>query len=104
MYDIFWEPLLMPPGECIPADYPRLPPIDIGREITTKDITNHFVDFMKSDNVGLLSNHLLNLSDRSDSGTREKDCIAIAELISNALDFPKTGIKVRRVNYLRESY
>jgi len=85
----------MPPGRCVPANYPRLPAIDIGREVGVKDITTHFVDFMKSDNVGLLSNYLLTLSDRLESGTRENECIAIAELISNALDFPKTGIKVR---------
>jgi hypothetical protein len=84
----------MPPGRCVPADYPRLPAIDIGRTIMSNDITNHFVDFMKTDNVGLLSNHLLILSDRLESGTRGIECIAIAELISNALDFPKTGIKV----------
>ncbi|KAE9983037.1 hypothetical protein BLS_005054 [Venturia inaequalis] len=93
MYDIFWEPLLIPPGRCTPADYPRLPAIDIGRTVTVKDITNHFVDYMKSDNVGLLSNHLMTLADRQDSGIRDKDCVAIAELISNALDFAKTGIK-----------
>jgi RNA dependent RNA polymerase len=84
----------MPPGRCVPADYPRLPAIDIERTVTSTDITTHFVDFMKSDNVGLLSNHLLILSDRLESGTRANECIAVAELISNALDFPKTGIKV----------
>lgn len=84
----------MPPGRCTPADYPRLPAIDIGRAIMTKDITTHFIDFMKSDNVGLLSNHILILADRLESGTRDNECIAIAELISSALDFPKTGIKV----------
>lgn len=90
----------MPPGRCDPAEYPRLPAIDIGRIVTVKDITNHFVDFMKSDNVGLLSNHIMTLADRLESGTRENDCIAIAELISNALDFAKTGIKVRTIMFL----
>lgn len=84
----------MPPHRCTPADYPRLPAIDIGRIVTVKDITTHFVDFMKSDNIGLLSNHIMNLADRLESGTRDNDCIVIAELISNALDFAKTGIKV----------
>lgn len=94
LYDIFWDPLLMPPGRCTPADYPRLPAIDIGRSVKVKDITNHFVDFMQSDNVGLLSNHLMTIADRLESGTRDNDSIVIAELISSALDFAKTGIKV----------
>ena len=51
---------------------------------------------MKNDNVGLLSNMLLVLSDRTrELGTRDSHCIAIAELISRALDYPKTGILVR---------
>ena len=98
MYDIFWEPLLMPQKGYPPADYTRLPAIDIKRQVREADITEHFVDFMKSDNVGLLSNQLLILSDRSKNGTKEDDCVTIAELISNALDFPKTGIKVRTSN------
>jgi hypothetical protein len=94
MYDIIWDTRLFPREAFPPADYPRLPAIDIGREVTTDDITRHFVDFMKNDNVGMLSSQLLVLSDRLPDGTRDPLCVTIAELISTALDYPKTGIKV----------
>lgn len=82
----------MPPRIATPGDYPRLAPIDIGRTITTTDITNHFIDFMKNDNIGLLANLLLTVSDRLPLGTADPHCLDIAELMSTALDYPKTGI------------
>jgi hypothetical protein len=94
LYDVIWDTRLYPRESFAPADYPRLPAIDIGREVTTRDITQHFVDFMQNDNVGMLSSLLLILSDRLRDGTRDPRCIIIAELISTALDYPKTGIKV----------
>jgi hypothetical protein len=94
LYDIIYDRRLYPRISFPPADYPRLPAIDINREVTTGDITRHFVDFMKTDNVGMLSSLLLVLSDRLPKGTCDPLCIQIAELISTALDYPKTGIKV----------
>ncbi|KAF2429652.1 RdRP-domain-containing protein [Tothia fuscella] len=92
-YDVIWDPRLMPPLSHEPADYPRLPPIDIGRTVVTRDITEHFIDHMKNNNVGMLSSGLLVLSDHVDQGTMDDRCIEMAALISTALDFPKTGIK-----------
>lgn len=79
-----------------PADYPRLDPIDIGREVTTQDIILHFIDYMKNDNIGMLSSRLLVLSDKLENGTCDPQCIEVAELISTALDYPKTGHKVSK--------
>ncbi len=84
----------MPPRLFLPAEYPRQPPIDIGRLVTAKDISKHFIDFMKNDNIGLLANQLLVISDRMELGTWNTNCIAICELMSTALDYPKTGIVV----------
>lgn len=86
----------MPPRLFLPAEYPRPPPVDIGRQITAQDISKHFIDFMKNDNIGLLANQLLVVSDRTKGGTMDASCIAISELMSTALDYPKTGIVVRK--------
>jgi hypothetical protein len=99
LYDVIWDSRLYPRKSFPPADYPRLPAIDIGRAVDTGDITRHFVDFMKNDNVGMLSSLLLVLSDRLPDGTCDPLCTTIAELISTALDYPKTGIKVSEVAY-----
>ena len=84
----------MPQRLFMPAEYPRLPAIDIGRQVTAKDISKHFIDFMKNDNIGLLANQLLVVSDRTPRGTIDENCILISELMSTALDYPKTGIIV----------
>lgn len=84
----------MPTSPFMPAEYPRLPAIDIGRKVTAPDISKHFIDFMKNDNIGLLANQLLVMSDRVDKGMKDDTCITISELMSTALDYPKTGIVV----------
>jgi len=94
LYDVFWDPRIMPPKLFMPAEYPRLPAIDIGRQVTAQDISKHFIDFMKNDNIGLLANQLLVVSDRMPTGSMDENCIAISELMSTALDYPKTGIVV----------
>lgn len=35
--------------EFEPADYPRVSPLDIGRDVRPEDMTNFFVDFMATD-------------------------------------------------------
>jgi hypothetical protein len=94
LYDVFWDERIMPRRLFTPAEYPRPPPIDIGRAITTSDISKHFIDFMKNDNIGLLANLLLLVSDRTPDGTMDSSCVLISELMSTALDYPKTGIVV----------
>ena len=94
LYDVFWDPRILPPRLFLPAEYPRLPAIDIGRQVNSQDISKHFIDFMKNDNIGLLANQLLVISDRMTVGTMDENCIAISELMSTALDYPKTGIVV----------
>ena len=89
----------MPPRVFMPAEYPRPEPIDIKRSITARDISKHFVDFMKNDNIGLLANLLLLVSDRKPTGTMDSSCVAISELMSTALDYPKTGIVVRAFSW-----
>ncbi|KAF2399939.1 hypothetical protein EJ06DRAFT_557025 [Trichodelitschia bisporula] len=49
---------------------------------------------MKNDTVGLLSVLHLVLSDQRERGTQDPDCIQLAEMVSTALDYCKTGIKV----------
>jgi hypothetical protein len=94
LYDVFWDERIMPPQSFGPAEYPRMNPINIDREVMISDISKHFIDFMKNDNIGLLANLLLMMSDRLPAGTMDSNCTAISELMSTALDYPKNGIVV----------
>ncbi len=79
-----------------PADYPRLPPVDIGRAVKMSDMTNFFIQFMESDQLGRIAVLHRILADQKDLGTLDDECIILAEMHSTAVDFSKTGIPVSR--------
>jgi len=77
-----------------PADYPRVKPIELDRPVTTKDMSDFFVQFMETDQLGQISTIHLQLADQNLEGVFHKDCITLAEMASTAVDFSKTGIPV----------
>lgn len=46
---------------------------------------------MKNDNVGQIANNWVAFADREPLGIYSPECLALAELYSKAVDFPKTG-------------
>ncbi|RYP64420.1 hypothetical protein DL770_009205 [Monosporascus sp. CRB-9-2] len=96
IYNIIWDDLAVSSckREFAPADYPRVPPLDIGREVTQEDITGFFVDFMATDQLGLIAIKHLILADQKAAGTVAEECRKLAELHSTAVDYSKTGIRV----------
>ncbi|KAK6824595.1 hypothetical protein PG987_012089 [Apiospora arundinis] len=77
-----------------PAEYPRVAPYNIGREVEREDMTEFFVQFMATDQLGLLANKHMVLADQKDAGTVADECKALAEMASTAVDYSKTGIPV----------
>ncbi|XP_077504400.1 uncharacterized protein LOC144114492 [Amblyomma americanum] len=49
-------------------------------------------DFIKNDNVGVMSNAHLAMADKLKDGVFSKQCLSIAAKISTCLDFAKTGV------------
>ncbi|KAK2001384.1 RNA dependent RNA polymerase [Colletotrichum falcatum] len=96
LYNIIWDKQAMPRWICRAADYPRVTPKPLGRPVTREDMSNWFVDFMKSDVLGMIATRHLILSDQNDKGTMGEDCLKLAELHSTAVDFSKTGIAVEQ--------
>lgn len=77
-----------------PADYPRVEPVVLNRNVMTSDITNFFVDFMKTDRLGVIATQHMIAADLHPEGTTHPDCVKLAELHSKAVDFSKSGIPV----------
>ncbi|KAK8108246.1 RNA-dependent RNA polymerase [Apiospora kogelbergensis] len=77
-----------------PAEYPRVTPYDIGRVVQREDMTEFFVQFMATDQLGLLANKHMVLADQKDAGTVADECKKLAEMSSTAVDYSKTGIAV----------
>lgn len=94
LYQVIFEPRLIPEWNVVPADYPRQDPVDIGRPVLTKDMTDFFIQFMETDQLGRISTLHQILADKRPEGTFHPECIKLAEMASTAVDFSKTGIPV----------
>ncbi|CAN8097779.1 unnamed protein product [Discula destructiva] len=91
IYNVIWDARAMPKQLFRPADYPRVEPLDLGREVTKEDMANFFVDFIKMDCLGVIAIRHMILADQNEEGTLHPDCLKLAELHSTAVDFSKTG-------------
>ncbi|KAK0651077.1 RNA dependent RNA polymerase-domain-containing protein [Cercophora newfieldiana] len=100
LFNIIWDPKAVNAPNLkpsTPADYPRVAPLVVHEEITSKHMAEFFIDFMKADNLGLIANRHLILADQRTLGTNDPDCLKLAELHSSAVDFSKTGIPVELI-------
>jgi hypothetical protein len=95
LYNIIWDPEVQPTRTFEPADYPRVDPVNIGRTVEVDDMADFFVDFMRTDHLGVIATRHMILADQVDEGTSHPDCKKLAELHSTAVDFSKTGIAVK---------
>ncbi|KAJ6439483.1 RNA-dependent RNA polymerase [Purpureocillium lavendulum] len=94
LYNVIWDPRAEPKEVFKPADYPRVAPPELDREVTRDDIAEFFINFMKSDILGLIANRHQILADVQEGGTNDGSCIQLAEMHSTAVDYSKTGIAV----------
>lgn len=94
LYNIIWDVEAMPKRMFHPADYPRVTPQPLNRQVTRDDIADFFINFMRTDVLGMIATRHVIMSDVRDAGTRDDDCIELAGLHSTAVDSSKTGIPV----------
>ncbi|CZS94939.1 related to RNA-directed RNA polymerase [Rhynchosporium graminicola] len=93
-YYVMWDDNCAPKQTFQPADYSRLPPIDINRAVTKDDMTDFFIQFMETDQLGRIAVLHRVMADQEPTGTLHMDCLKLAEMHSTAVDFSKTGIPV----------
>jgi hypothetical protein len=94
IYNIIWDEEAIPERYFDPADYPRVTPQPLDRQVNSQDIADFFIDFMRTDILGMIATRHVILADYHPEGTTHPDCIELAELHSTAVDFSKTGIPV----------
>ena len=101
-YMIIWDEELMPTLINYPAmDYEAQTPVRLDRDVTVDDITTFFVLYMKNDRLGSIANAHLVHADRSEDGVMDEKCMRLAQLHSDAVDYPKSGIAARMTRDLR---
>ncbi|KAI0094073.1 RdRP-domain-containing protein [Irpex rosettiformis] len=94
MYSIIIDGSLLPTEYVKPANYEGMGTRTLDREATIDDICDFVVEYINSDVLGLLADRHLIIADQSKEGTFDKECMELAQLCSQAVDYPKNGIPV----------
>ncbi|KAI9354200.1 RNA dependent RNA polymerase-domain-containing protein [Pilaira anomala] len=90
-YTVYWDPKLIPEKKNFtPMDYTAAPP-KLVQDVKIRDIIKFFVNYINYDNLGQIANAHLATADQSVNGARDGKCILLAQLHSEAVDFPKSG-------------
>ncbi|XP_077519918.1 uncharacterized protein LOC144129692 [Amblyomma americanum] len=92
-YIVIWDRNLFFPG-------PNQEPMIYGQKVQQQrselslvdGMTKFISDYVKNDNVGVMSNAHLAMADKLKDGVFSKQCLSIAAKISTCLDFAKTGV------------
>ncbi|CAI2178873.1 1603_t:CDS:2 [Funneliformis geosporum] len=90
-FTIIYDERLMPKiRNHEPMNY-EAPKPDLVDKVTMTHIKQFFVNYILSDQLGMIANAHLAKADASESGAFHGQCIRLAQLHSEAVDFPKTG-------------
>ena len=92
LFHIIYDTRLVPDFTMPPADYDKAPAKDLGRPVQTNDIVDFFIEYMNMDRLGQISNKHKIRADKATNGTKGEDCLLLAKLASDAVDFSKSGI------------
>lgn len=92
VFHIIWDSAVVNAVTTVEAaKYPRVDPLELNRPVVSADIAAFFVDFMRTDHLGVIAIRHRILADQKEEGTLHQDCIKLAELHSSAVDFSKSG-------------
>jgi RNA dependent RNA polymerase len=94
LYQILLDPKARPRRVFGPADYAKQEPFNLGRPVEREDMTDFFVTFMETDQLGRIATQHKVLADQRVDGVLNPDCVTLAEMHSTAVDFSKSGIPV----------
>ena len=97
LYNVIFEPSLMPRRQIAdPADYPRMEDVKLDHAVTVRDMSDFFIRFMETDQLGQICTRHLQLADQRPEGVFDPGCLKLADMASRAVDFSNTGIPVSR--------
>lgn len=103
-YIVIWDPNLIPPiWNETAEDYEGPPARTVDRRIDTHDLTQFFCDYLQNDTLGRIAVAHLAAADFFADGVRSPVCKELAELHSNAVDYPKTGVPAIMRRHLERS-
>ncbi|KAI0762892.1 RdRP-domain-containing protein [Fomes fomentarius] len=90
-YNVTTRPELLPPSDCLPASYEPAQRKLVDHESTMADVAEFVAEYINSDTLGIIATTWLIIADQSTEGIFDPDCLKLAALHSNAVDYPKSG-------------
>ncbi|KAF9526951.1 RNA dependent RNA polymerase-domain-containing protein [Crepidotus variabilis] len=94
LFSVICHQPLLPTSLEQPMKYDSAGTLTLEKDSTVLDICNFIVEYINSDLLGLLSDRLLTIADQSIEGIYDQACQTLAQLCSQAVDYPKQGIPV----------
>ncbi|CAI6337736.1 unnamed protein product [Periconia digitata] len=93
-YIVLWDPDFIPQvvNES-PMDFTPEKPTESDQPIQIEDIQKWFVTYMKNDSLSQIATAHLAQADFQAEGVRSETCLELARLHSQAVDYPKSGIR-----------
>ncbi|CAK5264770.1 unnamed protein product [Mycena citricolor] len=88
------HPELRPSRICPPAEYAPSPQKLVARPSTSADIREFVIEYINSDAVGIVATNWLLIVDQSPHHIFDRDCLKLAKLHSDAVEYPKSGQRV----------
>ncbi|KAI0374260.1 RdRP-domain-containing protein [Pilatotrama ljubarskyi] len=91
VYNVTTRADLLPPRTYHPASYEPAPKKLVDHESTMADVAEFVAEYIISDTLGIIATTWLIIADQSTQGIMHPDCIKLAALHSDAVDYPKSG-------------
>jgi RNA-dependent RNA polymerase len=102
-YLLIWDEELIPEEwNHPPMDFTAARPRTLDRLVTVNDMTDFFVDYMRSDKLAMIATRHLALADYVEDGVKDGRCKQLAQLHSLAVDYPKSGVPVSVPAHLKK--
>jgi len=100
MYFVCWNQQLQPSGVNRAPMKPK-PKQVLDRPVTESDMIDFIGKYIEGDRLGVIANSYLAHADGQERGIFSQHCLDLAQMHSDAVDFPKTGFSVRITPELR---
>lgn len=91
-YLVIWDPDLIPTDWSVQSmDFKSKKAPDLDHEVTVDEVTSFFVTYMKNDCLPRIAHAHMAWADKQREGVWSEQCIRLAKLHSDAVDYNKTG-------------